>query len=258
MGSSPTRGTNEKGKVIVMAGTKRKRQKDKLKLKLKRNRSIVAAANREFEDYSQRCATQRRILLINRNYQPLTTISIKNGINKLINENAVIVLPPGDDTPVWRELDWCDWGDLVPREGETVLSAAKRVFKIPEIIKTLDFGDNPSRRVKLSRRAIYKRDDYMCQYCGKRAPRDIGVDDLSIDHGLPKAQGGKTIWDNVALACTNCNRKKADRTPDEAHMALARVPKMPHYDILQGRLIRVDSWQHFLGDCYWMVPLKED
>jgi 5-methylcytosine-specific restriction endonuclease McrA len=226
--------------------------------KLRRNRSIVEAARREFDDYRNRRASQRRVLVINSNYQPITTTPFKKAINKLWNGTAVVVLPPGDDTLVWQELDWIDWAKLVPREGESVLAAVERVFKIPEIIKTMEFGDLPQRRVKLSRRAIYKRDGYTCQYCGKRAPKNIDVDDLSIDHVLPKAQGGKTSWDNVALACTDCNRKKADRTPEEAHMRLSKQPQMPHYDILQGRLIRVDSWQHFLGDCYWEVPLKED
>jgi len=227
------------------------------KQKFRRRRGIVEVAGREFDDYLRRPATQRRILVINRNYQPITTINLKKAINKLFNEAAVIVLPPGDDSVVWQELTWEDWADLKPREGETVLQAAKRVFKIPEIIKTLDFGDLPQRRVKLSRRAIYKRDEYTCQYCGRSAPKQIDLDELTIDHVLPKSQGGKTAWDNVVLACLKCNRKKDNRTPKEANMPLLRRPKMPEYDILQGRMIRVDSWQHFLGDCYWLIPLKD-
>jgi hypothetical protein len=241
--------------VFIMVATREKKQK--LKQKLRRKRGIVAAAMREFEDYRHRPAPQRRILVINRNYQPITTITLKSAIGKLFNERAVIVLPPGADSETWQELTWGDWSDLKPKEGETVLQAAKRVFKIPEIIKTLNFADLPNRRVKLSRRAIYKRDEYTCQYCGKKAPSQMPIEDLTIDHVLPKSQGGKTTWGNVALACLDCNRKKDNKTPDQAKMPLLRRPKMPDYDILQGRVIRVDSWQHFLGDCYWLVPLKE-
>jgi len=209
-------------------------------------------------DRQHRCAIRnRRLLVINRNYQPIGTMTLKNAVNKLFKEVAVIVLPPGNGSDVWQELTWDMWADLKPRDGETVLGAAQRVFRIPEIIKIKDFADVPQRKVKLSRRAIYKRDDYTCQYCGRQAPKDIAPDELSIDHVLPRAQGGTTEWDNVVLACLACNRKKDNRTPEQAHMALLREPVMPHYDILQGRMIRVDSWAHFLGDCYWEVPLRD-
>lgn len=231
--------------------------KEKRKNRLRSRRCIVDSAMRDFKGQERRPAVQRRILVINRNYQPITTISLKKAINKLFNETAVIILPPGADTNVWCELTWDDWADLKPREGESVLAAAKRVFKIPEIIKTLEFADLPQRKVKLSRRAIYKRDNHTCQYCGKKAPVDIDFEDLTIDHILPKCQGGKTSWENMALACVACNRKKDNKTPEEAHMPLLKVPRMPDYDILQGRVIRVDSWQHFLGDCFWEVPLKD-
>jgi 5-methylcytosine-specific restriction endonuclease McrA len=199
----------------------------------------------------------RRILVINRNYQPITTTTLEKAVNKIFKEIAVVVLPPGKQSDVWQELTWDMWADLKPCKGESVLKGVERVFTIPEIIKIKDFGEVPQRQVKLSRRAIFKRDDYTCQYCGKQAPYGIPMDELSIDHVLPKSQGGKTLWDNVVLACVKCNRKKDNKTPEQARMILRKGPVMPNYDILQGRLIRVDSWQNFLGDCYWEVPLKD-
>lgn len=221
-------------------------------------KQLIETVKEDAVRYSDRPATQRRILVVNRNYQPITTVSMKKAINKLFNETAIIILPPGiTNGGVWQELNWDQWADLIPKENETVLQAAKRAFKIPEIIKVIDFGDLPHRKVKLSRRAIYKRDEYKCQYCGKKAPKQVPMEDLTIDHIFPKSQGGKTSWENIVIACSKCNRRKDNRTPEEAKMPLLSKPSTPDYDILQGRSIRVDSWQHFLGDMYWEVPLKE-
>lgn len=199
----------------------------------------------------------RDVLVINRNYQPIATVKVKDAVKKIFSENAVVVLPPGKDSDIWQEMAWEDWAELQPKDGESVLAAVRRVFKVPEIIKVSEYGGIPRRSVKLSRRAIYSRDSNTCQYCGKSAPNDVSYDDLSMDHVIPKSKGGKTTFDNVVIACTKCNRKKDNRTPDEAHMPLLNKPTMPPYDILKGRRIRVDSWQHFLGDCYWECPLQD-
>lgn len=226
--------------------------------KLHRQRGFIEDITDDLIEHDSRPAIKRRVLVINSNYQPITTISLKKAINKLFNENAVIVLPPNEENVLWQELSWGDWSDLEPKPGESVLKAACRVFKIPEIIKVNRFNELPNRKVKLSRRAIFKRDDASCQYCNASAPNDIGFDDLTIDHVLPRSQGGKTTWENAVIACTKCNRKKGDKTPEEANMPLKRKPRMPDYDVLQGRVIRVDSWCHLLGDLYWELPLKED
>ncbi|NBY58046.1 MAG: HNH endonuclease [Actinobacteria bacterium] len=75
------------------------------------------------------------------------------------------------------------------------------------------------RRTALSRRAVFARDGYKCQYCGK--PAD------SIDHVMPRSRGGEHTWENVAAACRRCNLHKRDRTPNEAGMILAKTPHTP-------------------------------
>lgn len=76
-----------------------------------------------------------------------------------------------------------------------------------------------------SRRNIFERDHYTCQYCGVQP----GVDELSIDHVFPRSQGGTSTWDNCVLACVECNKKKADRTPSEADMKLRKQPCRPQW-----------------------------
>lgn len=195
---------------------------------------------------------RKRTLVINRNYQPVTTVSLRRAITMLCKEIAVIVLPPDGENKVWQELTWADWSLLKPKEGEDVLRATTAIFKIPEIIRLENYSKVPYRQVKLSRRAIYNRDQNTCQYCGMK----LDPSDWSIDHIVPKCEGGKTEWTNCVLSCTKCNRKKGCRSLKASGLKLLKKPVMPEYDILQGRTIRIDSWTHFLGDCFWEVPLK--
>jgi 5-methylcytosine-specific restriction endonuclease McrA len=77
----------------------------------------------------------------------------------------------------------------------------------------------------LSRRAILLRDAFTCQYCGVQPGREH----LTIDHIMPRSRGGRTDWENTVAACGACNRKKANRTPDEANMKLLRTPVRPRF-----------------------------
>ena len=71
----------------------------------------------------------------------------------------------------------------------------------------------------LTRRAVFARDGWACQYCG--APAE------NLDHVLPRSRGGLHVWENVVAACRRCNAKKMDRTPQEAGFHLARQPFAP-------------------------------
>lgn len=77
--------------------------------------------------------------------------------------------------------------------------------------------------VRFTRRNVYARDDYSCQYCALRKQ----ARGLSFDHVVPRVKGGKTTWENIVTACHACNDRKGGRTPDEAGMKLARKPFRP-------------------------------
>ena len=92
------------------------------------------------------------------------------------------------------------------------------------------------------------------QCCGKQP----GSEELTIDHVLPRAQGGTSTWENCVLACIECNAKKADRTPDQARMPLRREPVRPVWKPLYGSHgMRIDSWSKFVSEAYWTVQLEE-
>jgi 5-methylcytosine-specific restriction endonuclease McrA len=99
------------------------------------------------------------------------------------------------------------------------------------------------RRLPCSRRGVLLRDRETCQYCGAQPGRAL----LTIDHVLPRAQGGGTHWENVVAACEACNRRKGSRTPEQAGMALARPPRRPAYVAfaLLGALERHHVWQKY-------------
>ncbi len=76
---------------------------------------------------------------------------------------------------------------------------------------------------KLTRGNLYLRDGYCCVYCEERLP----VRELTYDHVIPRAQGGRTEWENVVTACRSCNHTKGNRTPDQAGMYPRRRPVRP-------------------------------
>ncbi|MEI8270428.1 MAG: HNH endonuclease, partial [bacterium] len=92
-----------------------------------------------------------------------------------------------------------------------------------------------------------------CQYCQKMK----NSEELSLDHVVPKCQGGLTTWENIVVACTDCNSKKAGRTPKQAGMQLLRKPMKPKSNFFTGD-IRIESWSQFLGENYWSIELEND
>jgi 5-methylcytosine-specific restriction endonuclease McrA len=112
----------------------------------------------------------------------------------------------------------------------------------------------PISAVTFSRRNIFKRDHYICQYCGTQP----GTDELTIDHIVPRAQGGVSSWTNCVLACVACNKRKADRTPREAGMQLRRQPVRPTWKpIYPNHQVRLESWTKFVSDVYWNAELEK-
>ncbi|MBW8896453.1 MAG: HNH endonuclease [Acidobacteria bacterium] len=108
--------------------------------------------------------------------------------------------------------------------------------------------------VPFSRANIYARDDHSCQYCGEVFP----TSELTFDHVVPVAQGGRKDWENIVTCCISCNRRKGGRTPAEAGMHLIRVPKRPErapaIRITVGLKNAPDSWRDYF---YWNMELDE-
>ena len=115
----------------------------------------------------------------------------------------------------------------------------------PEVIVLREYAEQPKRRVAFSRQNLCRRDGFGCQYCG----RQLGLQGLTIDHVLPRSRGGGTTWENCVASCSECNHRKADRTPREAGMRLRNQPQPPRWKptISVPREHFRSSWESFVG-----------
>ena len=191
---------------------------------------------------------ERPTLVLNRNWQPVGVATVSRALVKVWNETAHIV-DPAD----YQLYDWSDWARQEPQADELFIKTGRGKLRVPEVLTLCRYDRMPASAVTFSRRNLFKRDRFTCQYCG----RQPGADELTIDHVVPRAQGGHSAWDNCVLACVDCNHAKADRTPAGAGMRLRRDPVRPNWQPLYAASrVRVDSWSKFLSESYWNVELE--
>ena len=159
------------------------------------------------------------VLVLNLNYVPINVSTVRR---------AIILLSKGK-----AEL-------LENHRGEVRTVSA--VVVAPSIIRLVYLVKRPFAPRKLSKKEIFLRDQYTCQYCGNK------TQELTLDHVVPRRQKGAHTWENVVAACSRCNLRKAGRTPEEANMRLKTEPRVPQpnpYRILQNRAI-LDEWRPYL------------
>jgi 5-methylcytosine-specific restriction endonuclease McrA len=192
---------------------------------------------------------QRPTLVLNRNWQPVHVATVARALVMLWNESARVVDPSDYQTYTWE-----NWSKLRPAEGERFIRAVGFRLRVPEVITLTDYDRLPAATVSFSRRNIFKRDHYTCQYCGQQP----GMEELTLDHVIPRAQGGVSRWENCVLACLECNKRKADRTPEQAKMRLRRKPVQPGWNLQYAiHQQRIESWSKFVSEAYWTVELEK-
>ena len=172
-------------------------------------------------------------LLLNATYEPL----------KVVHWQKAVTL-------------WCQGKVEIVSVYDREVRAVTFSFKLPSVIRLLRFVHIKRRLdyVPFSRANIYARDEYSCQYCGDAYP----TNELTFDHVVPVAQGGRKDWENIVTCCITCNRRKGGRTPEQARMRLVRHPrrpeKAPALRMTIGLRNAPDSWRDFL---YWNAELDE-
>ncbi len=161
-----------------------------------------------------------KVLILNQSYEPLTICNIKK---------AIILIYLGK-------------AELVLDDSRKNVRSVSRQYPWPSIIRLSNFIRVPYKRVVLTRKNILRRDSYKCSYCGR------GDLPLTIDHIIPKSKGGSDSWENLVCACTSCNNKKGDRTPEEADMMLRNRPFKPsHIMFIKNVVGKLDeSWKPYL------------
>lgn len=191
----------------------------------------------------QRSTITLPTLVLNKGWTPISIMPVKKAITKVMSDLARIVDP--DDYQLYTFEDWMN---LPVKEGEPFISTSHAKVRVPEIIVLQEYEKLPQREVKLSRRNLLIRDNYTCQYTGKR----INMDTATMDHVIPRSKGGGSTWENLVMCCLDINAKKADRTPDEAGLKLLKKPERPKWNPIYARFARLassavpSSWSKFI------------
>jgi 5-methylcytosine-specific restriction endonuclease McrA len=201
------------------------------------------------------------VLVLNKLFMAVHVISVRRAFTLLCKELAEVVsLEDGQfatyDFQTWREVSEYRLKNFQYREEEDDwVRTASTQIQVPRVIRLLAYEKVPRHTVKFNRRNIFARDNNQCQFCGKRFP----TNELSLDHVVPRSQGGLSSWENIVCACIDCNVRKGGRTPKQAHMSLIRKPEKPKRSPLLNLKLtskKYQSWKTFLDNAYWSVELK--
>jgi hypothetical protein len=157
-------------------------------------------------------------------------------------ENSKCLVLNGDYSPLgiidWKKaLTWCVKYEQKSRRGieiidfykdDYILGANAKKYPIPSVVKTNRYFRINNQHVNFSRKNLFIRDDFTCQYCG--GIKDINK--LTYDHVIPRSlwkhsSSSPTNWTNIVTACVDCNHKKGNRTPKQANMPLLNIPIAP-------------------------------
>jgi 5-methylcytosine-specific restriction endonuclease McrA len=157
-----------------------------------------------------------RALVLNASHQPLAVVSARRAVVLVLKDKAEVLVPNGQ-----------------------VFRSERISLDAPSVLRLRHFVHVPYRATApLTRRAVFARDDWACQYCGAAAE--------NLDHVVPKSRGGTHTWDNVVAACRRCNSRKENRLIEDAGLRLARRPVAPSdgFRLSLGRL--EPEWEPFL------------
>jgi 5-methylcytosine-specific restriction endonuclease McrA len=140
------------------------------------------------------------VLVLNASYEPINVCTVRRATVLVLKDRAEII-----------------------EQGEWALHSESLTFPRPLVIRLVTYIRVPrdAHRRKITRRAVFARDRWSCQYCG--AERHS----LTVDHVIPRSKGGPSTWENIVTCCAPCNRRKGDRLPKQANMHPRRIPKAP-------------------------------
>ena len=163
----------------------------------------------------------QQVLVLNASYEPLNVCSLRRAHVLVFKGKAEVI----------EELD-------------RPLCSATAVYPWPHVIRLVNYVRVPRIvQRKISRRALFARDDWRCVYCGTSSGR------LTLDHVIPRSRGGGSVWENVVTSCAPCNLRKGNRLPHEVHMVLQHPPRPPA-PVLFIRLATPKipkRWERYLG-----------
>ena len=158
-----------------------------------------------------------RALILNATDQPLAVVSAKRAVVLVLKDKAEVIASNG-----------------------VIFRSERLHMAAPSVVRLRYFVRIPYRaHAALTRRAVFARDGWVCQYCGRPAE--------NVDHVIPRSKGGTHTWDNVVAACRRCNSRKENRTHADVGLKLARLPFAPS-DSFRLSLGRPEpEWEPYLA-----------
>jgi 5-methylcytosine-specific restriction endonuclease McrA len=175
--------------------------------------------------------SQDTLVLNGGNFQPLTVLGWKRSVT-LIYQDKVY--------PVEEYEDW-------------EVKSPSTEIQVPSVVSLFEYVPH-ERQIPFTRRNIYARDGFKCQYCGvdaKNPESEINISELTFDHVLPKSRDGKTSWNNIVTSCQSCNLQKGDNTPEEGDLSLLKEPEKP--DLANPLLLELrgkdvpEEWEQYFS-----------
>jgi len=199
------------------------------------------------------------VLVLNKMFMAVHVISVRRAFCLLAKQQAEVV---SVEEGQYLSYDFESWAELSAfraqffrDENDDWVRTPTVEIQAPRVVRLLEYDKVPRQAVKFNRRNIFARDNNQCQYCGRK----FIMSELSLDHVVPRSQGGGTTWDNIVCACVECNVRKGGRTPRQANLTLIRKPEKPKRSpMLNIKLSqkKYHTWQTFLDSAYWSVELK--
>jgi len=160
------------------------------------------------------------VLVLNATFEPINVCTVRRAVVLLLKEKAEVL-----------------------EHAEYVLHSGSSTVPRPVVIRLVSYVRVPrdTHRRKITRRAVFARDNWTCQYCGSRAQ-------LTVDHVIPRSKGGDSSWENIVASCAPCNRRKGDALPHVAGMIPKRTPRTPGPHVfIQVASPRIPSaWRTYL------------
>ncbi|GAB4115054.1 MAG: HNH endonuclease [Sandaracinaceae bacterium] len=179
------------------------------------------------------------VLILNRSFQPVRIATARHAFTLLYLGRARAI----DAT--FEARDFEQWAMLTPGPHDDAIGTPRGLLRVPRVLVLVGYNRVPSAPLRLSRRNIFLRDGFTCQYCGGRPP----LRDLNLDHVQPRSRGGRSTWDNLVTSCRTCNVKKGYATPEECGMTLRARPHRPSWSMalrMAAPTTRYKEWEPFL------------
>src|SRR5689334_6349542 len=180
------------------------------------------------------------VLVLNRHYQPVRVSRARRALTLLFVGAGKAL----DNR--YEAHDFERWRALGALEGYETVGTTSGPMSLPRLLLLGRYGRIPTTTIRLSRRNVYLRDDFTCQYCGERR----ATKDLNLDHVTPRSRGGRATWENLVTSCRRCNFAKGNATPESVGMRLLRQPVRPSWSTAAALAASPRSfaeWEPFLS-----------